>query len=945
MANYENKDTEIVLLNDKLIANDLTSSISTDYGVPTIPSHKLFKKAYADLTTADERISNLIEDVISTDLYSLSGKYEATKSAFETSCDAISDLIGSISTDLSNAITSDVKNLDNLQLSASQLSSEVNRLCTEIRDDLTAKYRWLSGETDKLCAAISNDVESKFVHTAGDNIAWLSVANGLSTTTFSANTSGKAIPTDQFTEAVIDETGFKVNAIGEGRTIRLSTVYSTEGIVINGTSLSDHIKNEVRISADEAVNLAKAYTDAEIKKLDVEDIAVEHSFVTTVREEDGKISVQRAALVSSDIPTIEETHVQNLVADLQNLSSNYVKTTDFKTTVIDNDGKFLSAEDFDLTYDSTSHDITLKAGEKTYKFSAIEFIKSKTVDHMSIETDADGNKWLLIYWTADDFIRLNINELVQVYNFENGISSQILPTGGIHVGATDELARTSYANAISSKVDVVNSNLQTEIRRAAASEEELSGMIASEKARAEDAESTIASEIHDEKVRALSSENELQKAITAEQLRAAGVEAELLRKIEVEELRADGAEKTNANAIASERTRAENAESGLQNQINGLAASLETETTARVGADKAVSDKVDAVSSDVIQLNKYATILSGSGTDRGVIATLSNDILSAVDANIRTVKEFNKHITVADPAVESYDSLQAFFQNYNIYDNDLGIKNGTIVDVTFAKDLSSQVRVGDLSICNDEYLLVWEDSKVPYVRLESLTSRNVKVLKTGVSQHEFALEIQNRIANDNYISGEVNRLCTAISDDVVAKYNRLSGEISSLSNEVSAISNDLSSAISSKIWITDLNNDGSILTSGNMDALSVIKITKDDFDRNVGTGTMTMSSNILYVVSSDYIDAYGQQLCNLTMAEDNIPSEAANKHYVDAKDTAIENNVNAISASVEEIKKSFNVDTIDKDPVLSALRRDQNNSDISTVISAVMYIFNTLTKV
>ena len=81
------------------------------------------------------------------------------------------------------------------------------------------------------------------------------------------------------------------------------------------------------------------------------------------------------------------------------------------------------------------------------------------------------------------------------------------------------------------------------------------------------------------------------------------------------------------------------------------------------------------------------------------------------------------------------------------------------------------------------------------------------------------------------------------------------------------------------------------------------------------------------------------------MAEDNIPSEAANKHYVDAKDTAIENNVNAISASVEEIKKSFNVDTIDKDPVLSALRRDQNNSDISTVISAVMYIFNTLTKV
>ena len=178
--------------------------------------------------------------------------------------------------------------------------------------------------------------------------------------------------------------------------------------------------------------------------------------MTAVSETDGKIHVQRAALIATDIPTISEMQVSCLTEDLQNLSANYVKVSDFKTTEIVNDGKLLSAEDFDLTYDSTSHDITLKAGEKTYKFSAIEFIKSKTVDHMSIETDSEGNKWLLIYWTADDFIRLNINELVQVYNFENGISSQILPTGGIHVGATADLARTIYANAISSYADAIS---------------------------------------------------------------------------------------------------------------------------------------------------------------------------------------------------------------------------------------------------------------------------------------------------------------------------------------------------------------------------------------------------------------------------------------------------------------------------------------------------------
>ena len=105
-------------------------------------------------------------------------------------------MIGSISTDLSNAITSDVKHLDDLQISATQISSKINNLCSEISTDLSAKYEWLSGEANRLCTELSDNVESKFVHKAGDSISWLSVANGLSTTSFRANTSGKAIPTD-----------------------------------------------------------------------------------------------------------------------------------------------------------------------------------------------------------------------------------------------------------------------------------------------------------------------------------------------------------------------------------------------------------------------------------------------------------------------------------------------------------------------------------------------------------------------------------------------------------------------------------------------------------------------------------------------------------------------------------------------------------------------------
>ena len=216
-------------------------------------------------------------------------------------------MIGSISADLSNAITSDVKHLDDLQISATQISSKINNLCSEISNDLTTKYSWLSGEASRLCTELSNNVESKFVHKAGDSISWLSVANGLSTTSFKSFIPGKDIPNKQFTEVVVDENGFKVDAIGERRQIVLSTSNGTNDIIVNGSSLNDHIKNEVRISADEAIRLAKAYADSEIQKLDVDDTAVDKKFVTAVSEADGKIVVQRAELVSTDIPTISET--------------------------------------------------------------------------------------------------------------------------------------------------------------------------------------------------------------------------------------------------------------------------------------------------------------------------------------------------------------------------------------------------------------------------------------------------------------------------------------------------------------------------------------------------------------------------------------------------------------------------------------------------------------
>lgn len=57
---------------------------------------------------------------------------------------------------------------EQIELSASHISSEVNRLCSEISNDLIAKYEkltvddsFISGEVGRLCSEISNDLTAK----------------------------------------------------------------------------------------------------------------------------------------------------------------------------------------------------------------------------------------------------------------------------------------------------------------------------------------------------------------------------------------------------------------------------------------------------------------------------------------------------------------------------------------------------------------------------------------------------------------------------------------------------------------------------------------------------------------------------------------------------------------------------------------------------------------
>ena len=77
--------------------------------------------------------------------------------------------------------------IDSLELSAADISSEVNRLCSEISNDLTAKYEklvgddnFISDEIGRLCSEISNDLTAKYewlsneISSNDDDITYLS---------------------------------------------------------------------------------------------------------------------------------------------------------------------------------------------------------------------------------------------------------------------------------------------------------------------------------------------------------------------------------------------------------------------------------------------------------------------------------------------------------------------------------------------------------------------------------------------------------------------------------------------------------------------------------------------------------------------------------------------------------------------------------------------------
>ena len=170
--------------------------------------------------------------------------------------------------------------------------------------------------------------------------------------------------------------------------------------------------------------------------------------------------------------------------------------------------------------------------------------------------------------------------------------------------------------------------------------------------------------------------------------------------------------------------------------------------------------------------------------------------------------------------------------------------------------------------------------------------------------------VKVEIGNDNSISASVldgSISYSKLSSDITGKFDALVVTDEGLRTDIDQVSSDLNAEIARATAAEKANADAikaeaeradaaEQYLSGEIDSkvyvengsetfgqLSVIKISKSEFDAKVGSGS-PLRGNVLYVVDSNIIDAYGQQMKNL--ADPTELSDATNKKYVDDSLTA-----------------------------------------------------------
>ena len=121
----------------------------------------------------------------------------------------------------------------------------------------------------------------------------------------------------------------------------------------------------------------------------------------------------------------------------------------------------------------------------------------------------------------------------------------------------------------------------------------------------------------------------------------------------------------------------------------------------------------------------------------------------------------------------------------------------------------------------------------------------------------------NEDAAMTYVSSLTRLSVVATDKTVEAVSTDLNFVFDELSNLGKYVEEDVYPEALQKVWV---KND--LTAEGKYGDLSVMKISKDDYEALVALSGDTLSNNVLYVIDGDYEDAYGQQIKNLADGTD-----------------------------------------------------------------------------
>ena len=545
------------------------------------------------------------------------------------------------------------------------------------------------------------------------------------------------------------------------------------------------------------------------------------------------------------------------------------------------------SNDFNFIYDTDTNVLCVSVAGNIKTVSAAKFTEARMLDHVSV--DSNAILWLNFKTESGiEDVSVDLHALTPLYHGDDGIDIQY-DSGKYHVSADETICRRSDISALDVENSIEEGHILTSLSQVDGKIEYKQTKLLS--SHVEGLTNYVKNAIDD-------SEQDI-RAFTSTLSGNSGVISALCSTVDtkIKSLDFD-------NPGFYDDTGKVKVLTSLS-QIDGkISASTEVLDYHKIGGLSTVIDsKFDKTGGTIdgslsvtksILVNGAMSMTSGpnGGVAIGRNAVLSNEeafVWSGSRYESMEYKDHGRHTFNVNPdnGISGFyigeDNLASYINNaiddktteYGELINSLSdkIDKKIYIEDKISSEISGYSDLSVIKLSSNEYQdLVVSGATSPSV-LYVVESDFINAYGQQIKNLS-APELSSDAATKGYVDSSIVNVNTSISDvssDLLEKMNKISG--------------DLGKEISSKIYIEDrIGKDGE-LVSGYSD-LSIIKLSSNEYQDLVDSDATL--SNALYVVESDFVNAYGQQIKNL--ANPNDLSDAATKGYVDKRFNLISSN-------------------------------------------------------